>query len=156
METTKQSRKYIHEARSFGERIADAVANGMGSWRFIIIQSIIVALWIMFNVWLLKHPFDPYPLILLNLLFSTQAAYAAPVIMMAQNRQATIDRARDDHEADEVDLLFKINRQQLEILRLLHAKVAPDTPIPTPEPPAPKPRRDARGRFVKREKEQAA
>ena len=75
-----------------GQRVADRVATGMGSWRFIIIQSVIVVVWIISNVWLLTHPFDPYPLILLNLLFSTQAAYAAPVIMMSQNRQAAKDR----------------------------------------------------------------
>src|SRR6266851_7342597 len=75
-----------------GQRVADRVATGMGSWRFIIIQSVIVVVWIISNIWLLTHPFDPYPLILLNLLFSTQAAYAAPVIMMSQNRQAAKDR----------------------------------------------------------------
>ncbi len=77
---------------TMGQRVADRVATGMGSWRFIIIQSVIVVVWIISNVWLLTHPFDPYPLILLNLLFSTQAAYAAPVIMMSQNRQAAKDR----------------------------------------------------------------
>ncbi len=77
---------------TMGQRVADRVATGMGSWRFIIIQSVIVVVWIISNVWLLTRPFDPYPLILLNLLFSTQAAYAAPVIMMSQNRQAAKDR----------------------------------------------------------------
>jgi len=80
------------ERMTLGQRIADGVAATMGSWRFIIIQTVIVAVWITANVWLLTHPFDPYPLILLNLLFSTQAAYAAPVIMMSQNRQAAKDR----------------------------------------------------------------
>ncbi|HLX56965.1 MAG TPA: DUF1003 domain-containing protein [Ktedonobacteraceae bacterium] len=80
------------ERMTIGQRIADGVATTMGSWRFIIIQTVIVGIWITSNVWLLAHPFDPYPLILLNLLFSTQAAYAAPVIMMSQNRQAAKDR----------------------------------------------------------------
>jgi uncharacterized membrane protein len=80
------------ERMTLGQRIADGVASTMGSWRFIIIQTVIVVVWITGNVWLLTHPFDPYPLILLNLLFSTQAAYAAPVIMMSQNRQAAKDR----------------------------------------------------------------
>src|SRR5258707_7069591 len=80
------------EQMTLGQKIADGVAATMGSWRFIIIQTVIVAVWITGNVWLLTHPFDPYPLILLNLLFSTQAAYAAPVIMMSQNRQAAKDR----------------------------------------------------------------
>ena len=60
------------------------------------------------------------------MLFSTQAAYAAPIIMMSQNRQAQKDHLRDDHEAAEVELLFTINQQQLEILQLLHARADPD------------------------------
>jgi len=94
--------KVADEELTMGQRVADAVASGMGSWRFIIIQSIIVVIWIISNVWLLTHPFDPYPLILLNLLFSTQAAYAAPIIMMSQNRQAEKDRltAQNDYLTD--------------------------------------------------------
>lgn len=81
------------ESRSFGDRLADNVANGMGSWKFIIIQTLIVIGWMFFNyIALVKH-WDPYPFILLNLLFSTQSAYAAPIIMMSQNRQADRDRA---------------------------------------------------------------
>jgi uncharacterized membrane protein len=81
------------EHMTIGQRIADAVASGMGSWRFIIIQSCIVAVWIVLNlVEVIFKPFDPYPFILLNLLFSTQAAYAAPIIMMSQNRSAERDR----------------------------------------------------------------
>ncbi len=75
----------------------------MGSWRFIINQSAIVAAWILLNLIAVARHFDPYPFILLNLLFSTQAAYAAPIIMMSQNRQAAKDRQRDDHEAVTVD-----------------------------------------------------
>jgi uncharacterized membrane protein len=77
---------------SFGQKIADKVATLMGSWRFIIIQSIIVGLWILLNLIAFIQHWDPYPFILLNLLFSTQAAYAAPIIMMAQNRQNERDR----------------------------------------------------------------
>jgi len=80
----------------FGQRLADRVANGMGSWRFIIIQTLIVALWMVLNVIAFIKHWDPYPYILLNLLFSTQAAYAAPIIMMAQNRQSERDRAQAD------------------------------------------------------------
>jgi uncharacterized membrane protein len=68
----------------------------MGSWRFIIIQTLIVAVWMMLNVVAYVDHWDPYPYILLNLLFSTQAAYAAPIIMMAQNRQNDRDRAQAD------------------------------------------------------------
>jgi uncharacterized membrane protein len=85
------------DSMTFGQRIADAVASGMGSWRFIIIQTIIVGAWIVLNlVEVIFKPFDPYPFILLNLVFSTQAAYAAPIIMMSQNRAAQRDRVQAD------------------------------------------------------------
>lgn len=83
-----------NETSTFGQRLADSVANGMGSWRFIIIQTLIVVLWMGLNVIAFIQHWDPYPYILLNLLFSTQAAYAAPIIMMAQNRQSDRDRAQ--------------------------------------------------------------
>ena len=82
----------------------------MGSWRFIIIQAAIVALWVALNVVeVVFKPFDPYPFILLNLAFSTQAAYAAPLILMSSNRQASKDEARDDLEAKEVEDLHSMS-----------------------------------------------
>ena len=87
-----------HKSSTFGQRLADSVANGMGSWRFIIIQTIIVILWMTLNVIAFVGHWDVYPYILLNLLFSTQAAYAAPIIMMAQNRQSQRDRAQADND----------------------------------------------------------
>ena len=88
--------KNWHEEHSdslgFGQRLADSVANGMGSWRFIIIQTLIVIAWMGLNVVGFCYHWDVYPFILLNLVFSTQAAYAAPIIMMAQNRQSERDR----------------------------------------------------------------
>lgn len=94
---TKTWHQQHKDSMTFGQRIADAVASGMGSWRFIIIQTCIVAAWIVFNlVEIVFKPFDPYPFILLNLLFSTQAAYAAPIIMMSQNRAAQRDRLQAD------------------------------------------------------------
>ncbi|HEX8020248.1 DUF1003 domain-containing protein [Mucilaginibacter sp.] len=86
------------ESMNFGQRLADSVAAGMGSWRFIIIQTLIVAFWMALNVVAFVGHWDPYPYILLNLLFSTQAAYAAPIIMMAQNRQNERDRAQANED----------------------------------------------------------
>lgn len=123
------ARTHIHQSNSFGQRAADRIANVMGSWTFIIVQSIFVGGWIVLNLVAFLNHWDAYPFILLNLLFSTQAAYAAPIIMMSQNRQAQKDHLRDDHEAKEVELLFKINRQQLEILRLMHHNIDPDVPM---------------------------
>ena len=99
-----------------GQRIADAVAATMGSWPFIIAQSVILALWIALNIAAWVGHWDPYPFILLNLALSFQAAYAAPFIMMSQNRQADIDRRKAEHD-------YKVNiKAELEI-ELLHQKL---------------------------------
>ncbi len=90
------------ESLSFGDRIANLVAKGMGSWKFIIFQTILVALWMGLNLIGYVYHWDVYPFILLNLVFSTQAAYAAPIIMMSQNRQSERDRiqAQDDYKTN--------------------------------------------------------
>jgi len=80
------------EQLSFGQRAADAIAGAVGSWRFIIIQSTLLIIWIILNISAYVQQWDPYPFILMNLLLSTQAAYTAPMIMMSQNRQAARDR----------------------------------------------------------------
>jgi uncharacterized membrane protein len=86
-----------------GARVADGVTGFMGSWKFIVIQTVIVALWIGGNIVLL-FDFDPAPFILLNLAFSTQAAYAAPLILLAGNRQSLRDRMTLEHAASEADI----------------------------------------------------
>jgi len=98
-----------NEALGFGSRLADSVANGMGSWRFIIVQTILVLLWMGLNGVGYFYHWDAYPFILLNLLFSTQAAYAAPIIMMSQNRQSERDRiqAQADYQTN-VDAKLEI------------------------------------------------
>ena len=112
------------ESYGFGQRLADSVANGMGSWKFIIIQSILVVLWMGLNLVGFMYHWDTYPFILLNLLFSTQAAYAAPIIMMAQNRQNERDRiqAQQDYKTnieakEEIEFLTtRLNSIELEKL----------------------------------------
>ena len=93
----------------FGSHLADSVAKGMGSWRFIIIQTLIVLIWMGLNLIGFVYHWDAYPFILLNLLFSTQAAYAAPIIMMSQNRQSERDRiqAQSDYQTN-VDAKLEI------------------------------------------------
>ncbi len=83
---------------SIGDRLSDSVAKSMGSWKFIIWQTVIVIIWMVLNVVAFVRHWDPYPFILLNLIFSTQAAYAAPIIMMAQNRQTQRDRIQADSD----------------------------------------------------------
>jgi uncharacterized membrane protein len=97
-----------------GARVADRVTGFLGSWRFIIVQTVVVAFWVSGNAWLLSRPFDPYPFILLNLAFSTQAAYAAPLILLAGNRDALRDRLTLEHTAAEADIEDAQNARLLE------------------------------------------
>jgi len=100
---------------AFGQRLADKVAEFGGSWRFIIIFAMILAVWIVINsVVLLTRPFDPYPFILLNLVLSCIAAMQAPIIMMSQNRQEAKDRLRAEHDY-QVNLKAEIEIRQLHI-----------------------------------------
>lgn len=100
----------------FGAKIADWVAQTVGSWRFIIIQSVILALWIILNIIAWWTHWDPYPFILLNLVLSFQAAYAAPIIMMSQNRQSEIDRRHAEND-------YRVNEKAELEIELLHAKI---------------------------------
>jgi len=81
---------------SRGERVADWVYNNVGSWRFILIQSALVAAWIILNVAGYIRPWDPYPFIFMNLIFSLQSAYTASLILMSQNRQDRL-KAHNDY-----------------------------------------------------------
>ena len=103
-----------------GQRIADTVAATMGSWSFIIVQSTILFVWIVLNVTAYVKQWDPYPFILLNLALSFQAAYAAPFIMMSQNRQQDIDRqaAENDYQINiKAELEIEALHQKLDALR---------------------------------------
>jgi len=104
---------------TFGQRLADNVASGMGSWLFIIIQTFLVVIWMGLNVIGFLYHWDAYPFILLNLVFSTQAAYAAPIIMMAQNRQNARDRiqAQDDYQTN-VDAKLEIEALQKQLNKM--------------------------------------
>lgn len=112
------------ETLGFGSRLSDSVAKGMGSWRFIILQTILVILWMGLNLVGFFYHWDAYPFILLNLVFSTQAAYAAPIIMMSQNRQSIRDRlqAQADYQTNieakqEIEALtLMLNRLDVEKL----------------------------------------
>jgi uncharacterized membrane protein len=102
-----------HDQRTGGERLADRVTAVFGSWRFIVVQTIIVCAWIGVNLLAVAERWDPYPFILLNLVFSTQAAYAAPLILLSQNRQADTDRIQAEHD-------YEINQTALRYLTVLH------------------------------------
>jgi hypothetical protein len=101
------------EQRTRGERLADQVTGIFGSWRFIIVQTVAVVAWIAANLVGLARHWDPYPFILLNLLFSTQAAYAAPLILLSQNRQSDTDRIKAEHD-------YRVNQLALGYLVAWH------------------------------------
>jgi uncharacterized membrane protein len=136
--------KAIAESMTIGARAADAFASAVGSWTFILTQSVILVFWITLNVIAWIRHWDPYPFILLNLALSFQAAYAAPIIMMSQNRQAAKDRlmAEQDYlvntKAEEelksvmqhletqddmmLDLLRQLHDQHAEMLVMMDGK----------------------------------
>jgi uncharacterized membrane protein len=114
--------RHLGNGRTVGERVADGVAASVGSWPFIVTQSVLLAAWILANAlligdWLGGKPFDPYPFILLNLVLSFQAAYTGPVVMMSQNRQVAKDRDEAEHD-------YQINREALERLARLEEQQA--------------------------------
>ena len=119
----KNVNKMLADSVTRGERIADGFATMMGSWAFIITQSILLVGWIAVNIAAWINHWDPYPFILLNLALSFQAAYAAPIIMMSQNRQAAKDRlmAEQDYEVntkaeEEVKAIMHHLEQQDEVM----------------------------------------
>lgn len=104
--------------------LAERFARFFGTPTFIITQTIIVAFWIAANAFLLTRPFDVYPFILLNLTFSTQAAYAAPLILLAQTRQASRDKALADAQQAHAEEIARQHQQALalntELTRQIH------------------------------------
>jgi len=108
------------EARTLGEVASDRIAAIIGSWRFILIQSGFLFLWLGLNVVAWVGHWDPYPFILLNLVLSFQAAFTAPIIMMAQNRESDIDRHKAQLDYD-VNLRAELDitalHQKLDVLR---------------------------------------
>jgi uncharacterized membrane protein len=134
------------EDLSRGQRISDKVANFGGSWRFIIIFSCIIVVWVLFNTLLSdKVEFDPYPFILMNLFLSAIAALQAPIIMMSQNRKEEKDRKRNENDylinlkaelevrslhqkidlllEEQIKVLFDSQAKQLEILKNIESKL---------------------------------
>lgn len=103
------------------ERIAQPIAGFMGTGTFLALQTGFILAWVGLNVAAYRLRWDPYPFILLNLAFSTQAAYAAPLILMAQKRQAAVDRARADHD-------HEASEENLRLTRAMHAHLIGGAP----------------------------
>ncbi len=111
--TSESPNRFVHHGAFGNDRfgvLAERFARFFGTPRFIVGQTILVILWITFNAVAIHFRWDPYPFILLNLAFSTQAAYAAPLILLAQTRQADRDKIRDTVLQEHHDL--EIQRQR--------------------------------------------
>ena len=133
----------FHDEATTGEKVADKVASGIGSWWFLGIQSVLIMIWITLNVWGLTHAWDLYPFILLNLMFTIQAAYTGPVLLLSGNRQAQKDRLRLEHTAEvsetaekaTLTILEEIERNTAATLKVLeHLKKRRDAKGTHPAP----------------------
>ncbi|MDD2541434.1 MAG: DUF1003 domain-containing protein [Desulfuromonadaceae bacterium] len=109
----KNVNEVIKEQLTVGQKAADWIAAKVGSWHFIIGQSILLTVWVILNVTAWIRHWDPYPFILMNLVLSLQAAYTAPMIMMSQNRKA-------DHDRIEAHIDYEVNlKAETEIRAIL-------------------------------------
>jgi len=125
----------FREKRTSGQRAADLISRLIGSWKFLIIQSTILILWVILNVTAYINHWDPYPFILMNLVLSLQAAYTAPVLMMSQNRLAEKDRieAHNDYlinqkVEEEVRIIIQNLESQNIALQEIHKRLIESSP----------------------------
>jgi uncharacterized membrane protein len=123
IELIAQMERAAETGRTFGETVADVLARVVGSWTFLIVQSVILGIWMLLNLFGAWMHWDPYPFILLNLVLSFQAAFATPIILMSQNRQGRLSDRRN-HLDLQVNLLAEQeNTEQLRLLRMLCEKL---------------------------------
>ncbi|HEV2028963.1 MAG TPA: DUF1003 domain-containing protein [Candidatus Dormibacteraeota bacterium] len=131
----------FHDEATLGERVADRASSGIGSWWFLIIQSVLIVIWVFINtVEFFTHKWDLYPFILLNLMFSIQAAFTGPVLLLSGNRQAQKDRLRLEHTAEvaesaekaTLEILMEIERNTQATLQVLeHLKKRRESKSPS-------------------------
>jgi uncharacterized membrane protein len=129
LDTPATSRRRISlnvDAEAVGQ-FSESIARFLGTGRYLLWQTILVIVWIVLNLFAVKLRWDPYPFILLNLAFSTQAAYAAPLILLAQNRQENRDRValeEDRRRAEQTKADTEYLARELAALRLAIGEVA--------------------------------
>ena len=104
--------------KGLGVTLAEAVVTFIGSWTFIILQTLMVTIWIIINIVSYVHHYDPYPFILLNLFFSTEAAYATPLILMASIQQGAKDSAKLSRDLELDSETNKIMKKLSEDLKI--------------------------------------
>jgi uncharacterized membrane protein len=128
LDTPQSGRRFaLHIDREAAGQIGEDLARFLGTGRYLAVQTIIVIVWILLNLFAVSLRWDPYPFILLNLAFSTQAAYAAPLILLAQNRQENRDRVsldEDRRRATQTKADTEYLARELAALRLAVGEVA--------------------------------
>lgn len=112
--------KRMHEEAPLSERAAEKMAAVIGSWKFLIIQTVLVSIWIFLNVYAIENQWDPYPFVLLNLCFSVQAAYTGPILLIAANRSAQRDRLLMEHEVGEIDMQKSLLGENTALTQKVH------------------------------------
>ncbi len=144
------SHPHVNNDLTFGERAADKLKQGFGSWAFLIGLNIIIVAWVAANTFVLGHPFDPYPFILLNLGLSWLAAQQGGALQIAANRGDRINSEVAVRTEQHTTQLLDMNKTQLAILQRLQGlddtvdglakavRAALAQPDPTPVPPAAK------------------
>lgn len=111
---TKNARHHRRVKRTLAQRYTDALAEGMGSWGFLIGSILLIGAWIAMNILMIQYQWDPYPFILLNLTLSSISALQAPIILMSQNRQAERDRRNAHYD-------YLVNRKAEQEIRDMQA-----------------------------------
>ena len=119
----REKKRREEKQRTFAERSADRVNRGLGSWKFLIAQTTVIAVWIALNTIALIHHWDPYPFLLMNICLSLQAAYAAPLIQLSQNRAQDRDAILQEFLRQETELEFEQNERIIKLLTELRREV---------------------------------
>jgi uncharacterized membrane protein len=113
------NRRWVEQA-TLGERAAEAMQRRIGSWPFLIGQSIFLVCWIVLNVVAVVEHWDPYPFILLNLMLSFQAAYTGPILLIASNRSQTHDRPIADATFTDTEILKRLLEENTRLTESVH------------------------------------
>jgi uncharacterized membrane protein len=122
----REKKRRDERQRTLAERAADFVNRGLGSWKFLIAQTTVIVIWVILNTVALMRHWDPYPFLLMNICLSLQAAYAAPLIQLSQNRSQDRDAILQEFLREETEKEFEQNEKILKLLAELRSEIVKD------------------------------
>ena len=122
----REKKRRDERQRTLAERSADFVNRGLGSWKFLIAQTTVIVIWVVLNTFALIRHWDPYPFLLMNICLSLQAAYAAPLIQLSQNRAQDRDAILQEFLREETEKEFEQNEKILKLLAELRSEIVKD------------------------------